>query len=64
MQTQLSENLTEAQNCLYELIIKRVHFQPMIQYINHKDIYGPFSKKADVYLPHSAEVTSAKYTNM
>merc|ERR1712107_787976 len=30
----------------------------------HKDIYGPFSKKADVYLPHSAEVTSAKYTNM
>merc|ERR1719400_2208410 len=33
----------------------------MIQYINHKDIYGPFSKKADVYLPHSAEVTSAKH---
>merc|ERR1711878_235020 len=40
------------------------YYQPMIQYINHKDIYGPFSKKADVYLPHSAEVTSAKYTNM
>merc|ERR1712107_599691 len=38
------------------------YYQPMIQYINHKDIYGPFSKKADVYLPHSAEVTSAKYT--
>ena len=36
----------------------------MIQYINHKDIYGPFSKPADVYLPHTAEVTSAKYTNM
>ena len=49
---------------LFELIIKHVNFQPMIQYINHKDIYGPFSKKADVYLPHSAEVTSAKYTNM
>ena len=49
---------------LYELIIEPDHFQPMIQYINHKDIYGPFSKKADVYLPHSAEVTSAKYTNM
>merc|ERR1712116_56918 len=31
------------------------YYQPMIQYINHKDIYGPFSKKADVYLPHSAE---------
>merc|ERR1711978_58681 len=29
------------------------YYQPMIQYINHKDIYGPFSKKADVYLPHS-----------
>merc|ERR1712192_36304 len=40
------------------------YYQPMIQYINHKDIYGPFSKKADVYLPHSAEVISAKYTNM
>merc|ERR1712192_339006 len=40
------------------------YYQLMIQYINHKDIYGPFSKKADVYLPHSAEVTSAKYTNM
>merc|ERR1712210_294107 len=40
------------------------YYQPMIQFINHKDIYGPFSKKADVYLPHSAEVTSAKYTNM
>merc|ERR1712227_987936 len=40
------------------------YYQPMIQYINHKDIYGPFSKKADVYLPPSAEVTSAKYTNM
>merc|ERR1712219_102996 len=38
------------------------YYQPMIQYINHKDIYGPFSKKADVYLPHSAEVTSAKHT--
>ena len=38
--------------------------QPMIQYINHKDIYGPFAKKADVYLPHRAEVTSAKFTNM
>merc|ERR1711890_41697 len=40
------------------------HYQPMIQYINYKDIYGPFSKKADVYMGHSAEVTSAKYTNM
>merc|ERR1719206_1022966 len=30
----------------------------MIQYINKKDIYGPFHKRTDVYLPHSAEVTS------
>merc|ERR1712080_92782 len=40
------------------------YYQPMIQYINHKNIYGPFSREADVYLPHAAEVTSAKYTNM
>ena len=40
------------------------YFQPMIQYINKKDIYGPFMKRQDVYLPHSAEVTSDKYTNM
>ena len=38
--------------------------QPMIQYLNKKDIYGPFHKRTEVYLPHSAEVTSAKYTNM
>jgi len=40
------------------------YYQPMIQYINKKDIYGPFMKRQDVYLPHSAEVTSDKYTNM
>merc|ERR1711890_202576 len=32
------------------------YYQPMIQYINHKNIYGPFSREADVYLPHAAEV--------
>merc|ERR1719225_2136342 len=36
----------------------------MIQYINKKEVYGPFMKRQDVYLPHSAEVTSDKYTNM
>ena len=36
----------------------------MIQYINKKDIYGPFMARQEVYLPHSAEVTSDKYTNM
>merc|ERR1712200_86900 len=40
------------------------YYQPMIQYINKKDIYGPFHKRTDVYLPHRAEVTSDKYTNM
>jgi len=40
------------------------YYQPMIQYLNKKDIYGPFHKRTEVYLPHSAEVTSAKYTNM
>jgi len=40
------------------------YYQPMIQYINKKDIYGPFHKRTEVYLPHSAEVTSDKYTNM
>merc|ERR1711875_101037 len=40
------------------------YYQPMIQYINKKDIYGPFHKRTDVYLPNPAEVTSDKYTNM
>jgi len=40
------------------------YYQPMIQYLNKKDIYGPFHTRSTVYLPHSAEVTSDKYTNM
>merc|ERR1719474_602663 len=28
------------------------------------DIYGPFHTRNSVYLPHSAEVTSDKFTNM
>lgn len=40
------------------------YYQPMIQYLNKKDIYGPFHTRGGVYLPHSAEVTSDKYTNM
>jgi len=40
------------------------YYQPMIQYLNHKDTYGPFYKKTEVYLPHTAEVSSNKYTNM
>merc|ERR1712060_781856 len=40
------------------------YYQPMIQYLNKKDIYGPFHTRGGVYLPHSAEVSSDKYTNM
>jgi len=40
------------------------YYQPMIQYINKKDTYGPFHKREDVYLPEKAEVCSDKYTNM
>merc|ERR1740128_1073353 len=32
----------------------------MIQYLNKKDIYGPFHTRGSVYLPHSAEVCSDK----
>merc|ERR1712241_1274739 len=48
----------------YNLEFGGNYYQPMIQYINKKDIYGPFMKRQDVYLPHAAEVTSDKYTNM
>merc|ERR1712038_226039 len=37
------------------------YYQPMIQYINKKEVYGPFMSRQDVYLPHAAEVTSAKH---
>jgi len=40
------------------------YYQPMIQYINKKDVYGPFHTREDVYLPHRAEVCSDKYTNL
>ncbi|XP_040578051.1 uncharacterized protein [Lepeophtheirus salmonis] len=40
------------------------YYQPMLQYINKKDIMGPFNKKQIIDLPRSAEVTSDKYTNM
>merc|ERR1719402_1017909 len=40
------------------------YYQPMIQYINRKDTYGPFHTREDVYLPEKAEVCSDKYTNM
>jgi len=40
------------------------YYQPMIQYLNKKEIYGPFHTRQSVYLPHSAEVTSDKFTNM
>eukprot|EP00096_Caligus_rogercresseyi_P013853 TRINITY_DN644_c0_g1_i1.p2 TRINITY_DN644_c0_g1~~TRINITY_DN644_c0_g1_i1.p2 ORF type:complete len:216 (-),score=87.39 TRINITY_DN644_c0_g1_i1:998-1645(-) len=40
------------------------YYQPMLQYINKKEIMGPFNKRTVVNLPQAAEVTSDKYTNM
>ncbi|XP_023342702.1 uncharacterized protein LOC111712353 [Eurytemora carolleeae] len=40
------------------------YYQPMIQYLNKKEIYGPYHTRTPVYLPHSAEVTSDKFNNM
>jgi len=40
------------------------YYQPMIQYLNTKDTYGPFHKRTSVYLPDRAEICSQKYSNM
>jgi len=40
------------------------YYQPMIEYLNTKDIYGPYHKKTPVYMPDRAEVVSQKYSNM
>ena len=45
-------------------LITTPYFQPMIQYLNKKEIYGPYHTRTPVYLPHSAEVTSDKFNNM
>jgi len=40
------------------------YYQPMIKYINQKDIYGPYMEKKRVEMPDRPEVSSNKYTNM
>jgi len=40
------------------------YYQPMIKYINQKDIYGPFMEKKRVEMPDRPEVSSNKYSNM
>jgi hypothetical protein len=40
------------------------YYQPMIEYINTKNIQGPFHERKEIYMPNQAEVTSDKFTNM
>jgi len=40
------------------------YYQPMIKYINQKDIYGPYMDKKPVEMPERAEIGSNKYSNM
>jgi len=40
------------------------YYQPMIKYINQKDIYGPYMEKKRVELPDRPEVSSNKHSNM
>ena len=40
------------------------YYQPMIKYINNKDIYGPYMDKTPIEMPERAEIGSNKYSNM
>ena len=40
------------------------YYQPMIKYINQKEIYGPYMEKKAVEMPERAEIGSNKYSNM
>jgi len=40
------------------------YYQPMIKYINDKDIYGPYMEKKSIEMPERAEIGSNKYSNM
>jgi len=40
------------------------YYQPMIEYINTKNIQGPFHQRKEIYMPNQAEVQSDKFTNM
>ena len=49
---------------LYSQDLGSNYYQPMIKYINQKDIYGPFMEKKRVEMPDRPEVSSNKYSNM
>merc|ERR1711881_258940 len=40
------------------------YYQPMIRYINSKEVYGPFMDKTPIEMPERAEIGSNKYSNM
>jgi hypothetical protein len=40
------------------------YYQPMIKYINDKDVYGPYMDKKPIEMPDRAEIGSNKYSNM
>jgi len=40
------------------------YYQPMIQYINSKEVYGPYMDKGPIEMPDRAEIGSNKYSNM
>ena len=40
------------------------YYQPMLHYIYEKEAEGPFHTRRDVQMPHKAEISSNKYSNM
>ena len=40
------------------------YYQPMIRYIDTKDIQGPYHERTDIYMPDKCEVVSDKFSNM
>ena len=40
------------------------YYQPMIKYINDKEIFGPYMEKKAIEMPERAEIGSNKYSNM
>jgi len=40
------------------------YYQPMIKYINAKEVYGPYMDKGPIEMPERAEIGSNKYSNM
>jgi len=40
------------------------YYQPMIKYINDKEIFGPYMEKKTIEMPERAEIGSNKYSNM